>query len=409
MKYKKEGGSSTWRRVRVENVCEKVSVGIVIQPTQYYVTSEAGIKAFRSANVGENRIVDRDWVYLSQKGHEANLKSELKAGDVLVVRSGAPGTACVVTDKYAGSNCIDVVFARPRKTELIPEYLAEFTNSPVGRRHVLGTQGGLALKHFNVGAYKNLELFLPSLNEQRKIIDLIATWHRAIDLTEKLIAEKQLRRKGLMQQLLTGKLRLPGFGKPAIGDNLPEGWQRPKTEEIFQNISRKNRPGETVLSVTQDEGVVPRASLDRKINMDHENTHTYKLVKPGDFVISLRSFQGGLEYSRHRGLVSPAYHVIRAKVDISDDFYRHYFKSPEFIQRLAIATIGIRDGKQISYGDFSFMRLPAPPVKEQHAIAEVINQADHEIELLQTKADSLREQKKGLMQQLLTGKKRVKV
>jgi len=240
-----------------------------------------------------------------------------------------------------------------------------------------------AQKNINLEVLRPLPLDVPPFQEQEKIAAVLLAWDRAIDLTERLLTEKRLCRKGLMQQLLTGKRRLPGFGKPAVGDNLPKGWQRPKTEEIFQNISRKNRSGETVLSVTQDEGVVPRDSLDRKINMDQEKTHTYKLVKPGDFVISLRSFQGGLEYSRHRGLVSPAYHVIRAKVDVSDDFYRHYFKSPEFIQRLAIATIGIRDGKQISYGDFSFMRLPVPPVKEQHAISEVINQVDRELGLLQ--------------------------
>ena len=147
-----------WRRVHVADVCETVSVGIVIQPSQYYVAPSQGIRAFRSANVGENRIVDRDWVYLSPEGHRANSKSSLRAGDVLVVRSGAPGTACVVTEEYAGSNCIDIVFARPHQDQVLPEYLAEFTNSPVGRRHVLGTQGGLALKHFNVGAYKQLEL-----------------------------------------------------------------------------------------------------------------------------------------------------------------------------------------------------------------------------------------------------------
>jgi type I restriction enzyme S subunit len=141
--------------------------------------------------------------------------------------------------------------------------------------------------------------------------------------------------------------------------------------------------------------------------MTHENTHTYKLVESGDFVISLRSFQGGLEYSRYRGLVSPAYHVIRPAIALCDDYYRHYFKSSDFIQRLAIATIGIRDGKQISYGDFSFMRIPLPPLEEQRAIAAVVDTVDREIKILQAKTDALREQKKGLMQQLLTGKKRV--
>jgi len=109
----------------------------------------------------------------------------------------------------------------------------------------------------------------------------------------------------------------------------------------------------------QDVGVVPRSSLDRKVVMPEGSTDGYKLVEPGDFVISLRSFEGGLEYSRFRGLVSPAYTVLKPAKPIVDDFYRHYFKSQEFIGRLAVAVIGIRDGKQISYDDFEFLKLPS--------------------------------------------------
>jgi type I restriction enzyme, S subunit len=117
--------------------------------------------------------------------------------------------------------------------------------------------------------------------------------------------------------------------------------------------------------------------------MPDGDTEGYKLVTPGNFIISLRSFQGGLEYSNYRGLVSPAYTVIEPIIRILDDFYRQYFKSYDFIGHLAVAVIGIRDGKQISYSDFSFLKLPYPPIEEQ--------------------------QKQGLIQQLLTGKVRVKI
>lgn len=279
-------------------------------------------------------------------------------------------------------------------------YLLDYANLNAHR-----SKGGQPL--ISQKALYKIQLPIPPQSEQVLIASILSLWHHAIDLTEKLLADKQALRSVLMHQLLTGKRRLPGFGQPSAKGRLPADWAFPKTEKVFKNVSIKNRPGEVVLSVTQDEGVVPRGDLDRKINMNHENTHTYKLVEVGDFVISLRSFQGGLEYSRYRGLVSPAYHVIRPAIALSDDFFRHYFKSPDFIQRLAIATIGIRDGKQISYGDFSFMNIPVPHLEEQRAIANVIDTCDREIELLQARADALREQKKGLMQQLLTGKKRV--
>ncbi len=253
-------------------------------------------------------------------------------------------------------------------------------------------------------------VIVPDKNEQKCIANTVLKWSMVINLYQKLIREKNLLRKGLMQQLLSGKRRFPEFGKPKEeGERAPKDWALPKTEEVFKNCSTKNYPEEVILSVTQDQGVIPRNALTRRINADKSNTATYKLVQPGDFVISLRSFQGGLEYSNYRGLVSPAYHVIRPKVEISTDYYRHYFKSSEFIKRLAVAVIGIRDGKQISYSDFSFMRIPVPGLEEQNKISETLNKADEEITLLQKNLEALKLQKKGLMQQLLTGKKRVKV
>ena len=334
-------------------------------------------------------------------------KHRLAVGDIVFSRRGDLRKIAVVSGAEEGFLCgTGCLRARPRQA-VNSDYLRYclLTNRVLVwlEKHAVGQ----TMLNLNTEIISSLPLFLPDRVEQDKVASILVTWDQAINLTEKLIAEKQQLRKGLMQQLLTGKRRLPGFGKPANQDNLPEGWCFPKTEQVFHSISKKNFPGEVVLSVTQSEGIMPRNTLDRKINMNQTNTHTYKLVEPGDFVISLRSFQGGLEYSRYRGLVSPAYHVIRPTRAISDDFYQHYFKSPEFIQRLVTATVGIRDGKQINYGDFSFMTLPFPPVEEQEAVANTINLADQELKLLQSKADALREQKKGLMQQLLTGKIRV--
>lgn len=143
--------------------------------------------------------------------------------------------------------------------------------------------------------------------------------------------------------------------------------------------------------------------------MPEGSTDAYKLVEPGDFVISLRSFEGGLEYSNYRGLVSPAYTVLKAKMPIVNDFYRHYFKSQDFIGRLAVAVIGIRDGKQISYEDFEFLKLPSPSLSEQQAIASVLNSAECAVKSQESYLRLLQQEKAALMTQLLTGKRRVKL
>lgn len=136
----------------------------------------------------------------------------------------------------------------------------------------------------------------------------------------------------------------------------------------------------------------------------------YKLIDIGDFVISLRSFQGGIEYSNYRGILSPAYTVLKSIMEINKDFYKYFFKSYRFIEKyLSISVIGIRDGKQISYSDLSSVKIPYPPIDEQQKIAKVLSNCDEEIRLLGKKLEMLKLQKKGLMQKLLTGEIRVKI
>lgn len=249
-------------------------------------------------------------------------------------------------------------------------------------------------------------ILVPSLSEQQKIAQILLTWDQAISATEKLLENSQQQKKALMQQLLTGKKRLLDEN----GVRFSEQWKYLKANELFASTSKKqNSEDEELLAVTQDQGVIPRSLLERRVVMPEGSISGYKLVVPGNFIISLRSFQGGLEYSRYRGLVSPAYTVLKSVKEICDDFYKHYYKSYDFIGHLAVAVIGIRDGKQISYEDFSFLKLPYPSIAEQEKIAEVLSLADQEIATLQKKLDCLKQEKKALMQQLLTGKRRVKV
>ena len=245
-----------------------------------------------------------------------------------------------------------------------------------------------------------LRVDLPTLDEQKRISAILSNWDEAIAKTQQLIAQLQLRNKGLMQQLLTGKIRLKGFEAE---------WRKLHADEIFKSVSIKNKAGEQLLSATQDRGIIPRSMLEARVTMPAGDTDSFKLVEKGDFVISLRSFQGGIEYSAYRGLVSPAYTVLKPARQINDSFYKHYFKSYDFIGHLAVAVIGIRDGKQISYEDFSFLKLPYPVIKEQEAIAKVLDEAVREVKLHEEKLNALQVQKKGLMQKLLTGELRIKI
>lgn len=250
----------------------------------------------------------------------------------------------------------------------------------------------------SIGDLKKIRILVPPLEEQQKISEVLSVCDKAIEKQTQLIEKLELRKKGLMQQLLTGKKRLPGFS----GE-----WKKVKAGLLFGSSSIRSNKLEPLLSVTQDKGVVPRDMLETRVTMPNGDLSSFKLVDVGDFVISLRSFEGGLEYSKYRGIVSPAYTVLKKKTDLSDVFYKVYFKSNDFIQRLAVAVIGIRDCKQISYSDFCYIKIPYPSLQEQNAIANVFVSCDDEILLAKQKLNHFQQQKKGLMQVLLTGKKRV--
>jgi type I restriction enzyme S subunit len=324
----------------------------------------------------------------------------VKKGDVLMatVRPNLKGFSLIREDvkDLIASTGFAVITAKKCNNEFLFQYL--FSSGIERQLHQLLV--GSNYPAINSSDVRKLKLPLPPLAEQKAIAHILGLMDTAINKTKLLIDQKELQKKWLMQNLLTGKKRLKGFqGK----------WEKIGAGEIFKSVSIKGFETEPLLSATQDKGIIPRSMLEARVTMPAGETTSFKLVEAGDFVISLRSFQGGLEYSYYRGIVSPAYTVLKPRKEINEEFYKQYFKSYDFIERLAIAVIGIRDGKQISYDDYCTIKIPNPSLEEQTAISEVLQAADKEIQLLKTKTEKLREQKKGLMQVLLTGKKRVTV
>lgn len=395
-----------WRHASVEEICETVSVGIVIKPSQYYVTDSEGVRAFRSTNVGENKVVDRDWVYLSKAGHEANRKSALREGDVLVVRSGAPGTACVIPREYEGSNCIDVVFARPDRTQVLPEYLAGFTNSDVGKRHILGNQGGLALKHFNVGAFKQLEVLLPPLPEQRKIAEILRTWDEALEKLTDLRAAKEDRLNGIAQQLLAPSR--------SIGRDIPSSnWHPRRFGDLFEERQEKNSALGADDVVTVGKYAIRKQSEHFKRSVASKDLSNYWVISPGDFVYDpMSAYYGaiGRFFGIADGIVSPAYRVIRLNPDVDADFMSALLRTHHIRFLLETrSSQGNKEGKRrlLQRDEFGNIEFKLPPPDTQREIAKTLATFRSDLDLTNQQIEALTRQKRGLMQKLLTGDWRV--
>lgn len=191
----------------------------------------------------------------------------------------------------------------------------------------------------------------------------------------------------------TPELRFPEFS----GE-----WIIMHGNDLFEQISNKNHNSDLpILAITQDQGAVPREMIDYNVSVTDASVASYKVVEFGDFIISLRSFQGGIEYSNYKGICSPAYIILRKKTDnVCNDFYKYFFKTKRYISELTKNLEGIRDGKMISYKQFSETKLPLPKLPEQCKIAACLSSLDSLIKSICEKIDLLKQHKKGLMQKL---------
>lgn len=193
-----------------------------------------------------------------------------------------------------------------------------------------------------------------------------------------------------------------GYRKTKAGI-MPEEWDcKIQAKHLFKNHTDKKHDGNLeILAATQDRGIVPRTQIDIDIKCSDEGISGYKKVEQGDFVISLRSFQGGIEYSSYDGIVSPAYTVLKRIKPISDDYYQNYFKTQDFIKRLNGAVYGIRDGKQIGYEDFGDLFIHNPPLEEQEKIAKILLQCDKIIGLKKELIKAEKNKKKWLIEKFM--------
>ena len=187
-----------WNCVSVGEVAD-ICVGVVIKPTQYY-TDQGGVPAFRSLNIGAMTIKNADWVYFTKEGHEKNKKSIVCENDVLVVRSGAPGTACVVTKEFSGYNAVDIIIAHPNIEKINSVFLAMFTNMPHGMNQIREKTGGAAQQHFNVGGYKELTVILPPIELQNQFAAFVEQTEKTKTTISESLQQLETLKKALMQE-----------------------------------------------------------------------------------------------------------------------------------------------------------------------------------------------------------------
>ena len=191
-----------------------------------------------------------------------------------------------------------------------------------------------------------------------------------------------------------------------IGE-IPESWVLVRAKHLFSQSFNKGGDVLILLSATQNDGVIPKDRLEGVVQIKEDaDLNTFKSVKKEDFVISLRSFQGGFEYSNFDGVITPAYTVFRSKKKICNNYFKKLFKSHGFIAKINSLTIGIREGKNIQYEDFAEMLLPLPDINEQQQIADYLDkkcgEIDRVVEVQKEVIEKLKEYKQSVITEAVT-------
>jgi len=323
-----------------------------------------------------------------------------KEGDILMSVRAPVGTI----SKSKHTACIGRGICSIKSKEKInQEFLYNFLLSFESQWKSL--EQGSTFTAVNSNDIMNLQLPIPSIAEQQKIAEILSTWDEAISNCKNTINTLKLRNKGLSQQLLTGKKRLSGFS---------EKWEIKKIKDFSLEISSKNKGDEDliVLSCTKYNGLVPSLEyFGRKIYSD--NLKTYKIVKKNTFAYATNHIEeGSIGYQNkyESALISPMYTVFKTDENINDDFLFKVLKSNTYIQEYQKRMEGSIDRRGgLRWQEFSKIKVSVPSYEEQTAIALALETADQELKSYETKLEALQLQKKGLMQQLLTGKIRVNV
>ncbi len=331
-------------------------------------------------------------------------KARLKSGDLIITIVGAStGRVAIVPDWLEDANITQTtarIAIDPDKAD--PRYCYNYLISQFGQRFTYHYVKGGAQPGLNVGDVEKFDIVLPPMPVQKRLVSLFDAWDKAIEQVSKLIDAKTRLKKGLMQQLLTGKKRFPEF-KGAE-------WREYRLGDLFRERKERGNVDLPLLSITADRGVISRDEVDRK-DTSNPDKEKYLRIRSGDIGYNtMRMWQGVSGLSKLDGIVSPAYTIVILGKRILGNYAAYLFKSPPIVHLFHRYSQGLVDDTlNLKFRHFAQIKVTVPTVPEQDRIAGVLDVLDENIARLTNLKGRLELQKRGLMQVLLTGKKRVRI
>lgn len=339
-------------------------------------------RSFAGASVSNYGVVENgDVVYT---------KSPLKSNPYGIIKTnkGIPGIVSTLYAVYKPKEITDSKFV---------QIYFELDSRMNSYMHPLVNKG--AKNDMKVSAENALKgmVSFPKKDEQEMISLYFSTIDHLITLHQRKCEQTKKLKKYMLQKMFPQN----GAKVPEIRfDGFTYDWEQRKLGDVFKEYSEKNHTELSALTIIQGGGTVKREDSDRNLMYDTSNLSNYKMVRKDDFIVHLRSFEGGLEKSSLDGIISPAYHTFHS--DMADSrFYYPYFRSYEFIKHKLVSHVyGIRDGRSIDIDGMKTIEIPYTSIEEQRKIGDYLDCLDHLITLHQRKCDELKKMKKYMLQNM---------
>lgn len=407
-----------WKRVPIKDVCE--SIIDCVNKTAPVVDYETPFKMIRTTNVRNGRVDTENVRYVTEDIYQQWVRrGKPQTGDIIFTREAPVGEVGILDNA-------DGVFLGQRTMMYRANlnlsdncYVFYSLLSVFCQKQIEDFSNGGTVAHMRVPDCGEILINLPPLPEQKKIAQILSTWDKAITTTQHLLANSQQQKKALMQQLLTGKKRLLDKN----GERFKGGWELCFLRDVSLCITKGTTPSTNgfefkengipfvkVESIRED-GSINRAKL---AYIDEECHQAFKRsqLRPGDVLFSIAGALGRVALvpvSLVTANTNQAVCLIRLKQDYLDQSFAYFILQSPKIRREIAAETAQAAQPNLSLKNVGDFKIPVPTMEEQQKIAAVLSNADQEITTLQQKLEALKQEKQALMQQLLTGKRRVKV
>ena len=322
----------------------------------------------------------------------------LSSGDIVFARTGASVGKTYIYRENDGIVYFAGFLIRAKvNQDNDAEFVFQSTLSPSYEKYIRITSQRSGQPGVNAQEYGEYDLFAPSKEEQQRIGHFLRGIDSLITLHQRKYDKLQVLKKAMLEKMFPKN----GSGVPEIRfKGFTDAWEQRKLGEVFEEYSEKNHEELPPLTIIQGGGTIRRDESERSLQYDKSSLSNYKMVNKDDFIVHLRSFEGGLEKANSQGIISPAYHTFHGE-NVDSRFYYAYFRSKNFINKdLKPHVYGIRDGRSIDIEGMKTIKIPCTSYAEQKSIGDFLTTLDHLITLHQRELEKLQNIKKSMLEKM---------